>query len=210
MTDAHWVAGTHGPQQLPLIDGTCPGWQAGGRAGQVTVPTQLKPAEHWPALQTAALTPSALQRSCTQSAGHGIGPGSPGPSATQLQQSENKRHCSGAWQPLPLDPPDPEVPPDPFDPEVPLDPPDPEIPPDPPDPEVPPAPLVPALPLPEVPFAPVLPPLPADPPLLPEVPPAADPPLLPEAPFALPEPPLPETPPLPEEGPLPLVPPAGS
>lgn len=183
MTDTHWVAGTHGPQQLPLIDGTCPGGQAGGRAGQVTVPTQLKPAEHWPVLHTAALTPSALQRSCTQSAGHGIGPGSPGPSATQLQQSENKRHCSGAWQPLPLDPPDPEVPP---------------------------APLVPALPLPEVPFAPVLPPLPADPPLLPEVPPAADPPLLPEAPLALPEPPLPETPPLPEEGPLPLVPPAGS
>jgi hypothetical protein len=168
------------------MDATCPGWQDGGRAGQVTVSTQLKAAEHWPARQTAALTPSALQRSCTQSAGHGIGPGSPGPSATQLQQSENKRHCSGAWQSLPLDPPDPEIPPDP------------------PDPDVPPAPLVPALPLPEEPFAPVLPPLPADPPLLPEAPPAADPPL------ALPVPPLAETPPLPEEGPLPLVPPAGS
>jgi hypothetical protein len=64
-TNAHWLAGTHCPdQQSPFTNGTNPGWQIGVGLAQATFePSQSKPAMQWPAWQsTVTLTWSCVQR----------------------------------------------------------------------------------------------------------------------------------------------------
>lgn len=85
-------AGTHGPQQSFRTDGTWPVSHDGGMVLHSAWETsQSNPTLHWPALHCAPLLeliPWAVQVSTKHVAIPQSGADSPGPSATQLQQSE--------------------------------------------------------------------------------------------------------------------------